>query len=138
MGLSRSAVTRMVNNDAAISLYYLEKFCEFFQLTPAEFMVEPGSLIQPIAPLEAQLLTHFRAMTELQRHSLLSVLDSSPQQATRSRRARLGRAELTEEQQLLVDLYARSNEQARSGILKTLRGTAKDADGERGKHRTTE
>jgi transcriptional regulator with XRE-family HTH domain len=125
VGLSRSAITRMVNADAAISLYYVEKFCEFFQITPAEFMVEPGSLIQPVAPLEAQLLMHFRAMTDLQRHSLLSVLDRREGQPQKRRASRLGHAELTEEQQLVIDLYARSEPQAREGVLKVLRGTAK-------------
>jgi transcriptional regulator with XRE-family HTH domain len=124
VGLSRSAVTRMVNGPAAISLDYLEKFCTFFQISIGEFMVEPGSLIQPIAPLEAQLLTHFRKMTELQRHSLLSVLDRREEVPVKRRASRLGHAELTDEQQLIVDLYARSDAQAREGVLKVLRGTA--------------
>ena len=139
LGLSPSGVGRILNEEGYnILLTHVEGFCEFFQITPSELMVEPGSLIQPIKPLEAQLLAHFRAMTELQRHSLLSVLDRSSSQPATRRRARLGRAELTEEQQLLVDLYARSPEQARGGILKTLRGTARLGDEERGQRQKTE
>lgn len=132
LGLTRSAVTRLLNDEGAgIALQHIERVCEFFQLTASELMVEPGSLIQPVTPAEASLLRSFRHLTEVQRMGLLAILDRTTQQPTTRRRARLGRAELTEEQQLLVDLYARSNEQARSGILKTLRGTARLGDGER-------
>ena len=131
LGLSRSQVTRLLNDEGSgIALPHIEKVCEFFQLTPCELINEPSSLIQEVKPLEAQLLTHFRAMSELQRISLLSVLDR-PLPPKTTRRARLGRPELTDEQQLLIDLYARSNEQARSGILKILRGSAKVGDAER-------
>lgn len=125
VGLSRSFVTRIINADAAISLEHLAKFCEFFQITPSELLSEPGSLIQAISPLEAQLLIHFRNMTELQRHSLLAILDRRDVQPVKRRRARLGHVDLTEEQQLVIDLYARSETQAREGVLKILRGTAK-------------
>lgn len=139
LGLSRSGVTRLLGDeDTGFALQHIERLCEFFQITPAEIMADPGAVIVPIKPLEAQLLAHFRQMTELQRHSLLSVLDRSASVPEQRRRARLGRAELTEEQQLLVDLYARSPEQARGGILKTLRGTARLGDAERGQRRTTE
>lgn len=139
LGLSRSAVTRLLNDEGSgFALAHVERLCEFFQVTPSEIMAETGARMVPIGPLEGQLLDTFRNMTELQRHSLLAILDRTAQQPSTKRRARLGRAELTEEQQLLVDLYARSPEQARSGILKTLKGTAKLGDAERGQHRTTE
>lgn len=139
LGLSRSGVTRLLNDEGSgFALHHIEKLCEFFQVTPAEVVADAYAVIQAVQPLEAQLLNHFRQMTELQRHSLLSVLDRSAQQPSTRRRARLGRAELTEEQQLLVDLYARSPEQARGGILKTLRGTARLGDEERGSRQKTE
>lgn len=121
-----------------LSLDWLDDVRAFYQMSVSEMCAMPGSLWQEVKPLEAQLLAHFRQMTELQRHSLLSVLDRSASVPEQRRRARLGRAELTEEQQLLVDLYARSPEQARGGILKTLRGTARLGDVERGQRRTTE
>lgn len=138
VGVSRSHITRLLNENGAILLTHIEKMCVFFQVSPSELMVEPGSQIQPLTPMEAGLLQYFRHMTEVQRMGLMAVLDRSAQQATSRRRARLGRAELTEEQQLLVDLYARSPEQARRGILKTLRGTATIGDAERGARRTPE
>lgn len=139
LGLSRSGVTRLLGDeDTGFALHHIERLCEFFQVTPAEVVAEVGAVIVPIKPLEAQLLAHFRQMTELQRHSLLSVLDRSGSVPEQRRRARMGRAELTEEQQLLVDLYARSPEQARGGILKTLRGTARLGDEERGHRQKTE
>lgn len=138
--VNRSSISKLLSDDGpSLTLDHLEGFAFLIQKAPAEMVAMPGSLWQEVKPLEAQLLHHFRQMTELQRHSLLSVLDRSTSQPQTRRRARLGRAELSEEQQLLVDLYARSNEQARSGILKTLRGTARLGDEERGtKHQTTE
>lgn len=120
-----------------LSLDWLDEVRVFYQMSVAEMVTQPGSLWQEVKPLEAQLLAHFRQMTELQRVSLLSVLDRSASVPQTRRRTRQGHAELTEEQQLVVDLYARSNEQARRGILSTLRGTAKHGDSERS-HRTTE
>lgn len=129
---------RLIEGGTALCLDFLDDVSTFYQMSVAEMCALPGSLWQEIKPLELQLLRHFREMTELQRHSLLAVLDRTAQEPRAKRRARLGRAELTEEQQLLVDLFARSNEQARSGILKTLKGTATLGDAERGQHRTTE
>jgi transcriptional regulator with XRE-family HTH domain len=127
VGLSRSYMGRILNADAAISLELIEKCCEFFQITAAELVVEPGSLIQPITPIEASVLDRFRKMTELERHSWMIIMDGRNAGPVQNRRARIGHKELTEEQQLVVDLYARSNEQARSGILKVLRGAASAA-----------
>jgi hypothetical protein len=129
---------RLRSGGPDLSLDWLDDVTSFYQMSVSEMCALPGSLWQEVKPLEAQLLGHFRQMTELQRHSLLSVLDRSSSVPEQRRRARLGRAELTEEQQLLVDLYARSPEQARGGILKTLRGTARLGDEERGGRRTSE
>lgn len=121
-----------------LSLDWLDEIKPFYQMSVSEMCALPGSLWQEVKPLEAQLLAHFRQMSELQRHSLLTLLDRPDQPLTR-RQAKAGRVPLTDEQQLVADLYARSNEQARAGILKTLRGTAKHADAERVEtDRTTE
>lgn len=134
LGLSRSAVTRLLNDEGSgFALTHMEKLCEFFQITAAEIMVEHGALVQPVQPLEAQLLKIFRDMTELERRALLDVLDRGARRVPthRLRRARSGRVDLTEEQQLVVDLYVRSNAAAREGVLKVLRGTARAADRDR-------
>lgn len=71
LGLSRSGVSRLLNDEGSgFAIQHIEKLCEFFQVTPAEILAEPGSLVQPIKPLESQLLGHFREMTELQRHKV--------------------------------------------------------------------
>lgn len=131
LGVGPSAVSKLLSGKNALGLDHLEGFCTALQMSASELLLEPGSLIQPITPLEGQLLTIFREMTEVQRISLLSVLDRRLHEPSKRRRARLGRAELTADQQLVVDLYARSNEQARSGVLKILRGTARVGDVER-------
>lgn len=120
----------------ALCLDWLDEASAFYQMSVSEMTALPGSLWQEVKPLEAQLLAIFREMTELERRSLLDILDRRP--APTKRRARPGHAELTEEQQLLVDLYTRSNEQARSGILRTLRGTARMADETRELRRKSE
>lgn len=136
LGLSRSGVTRLLNDeDHGIGFAHLEKLCEFFQVTPCELMNNPHSVVQEIKPLEAQLLKRFRERTELWRHSLLSVIEEpTNSRPAKSRRARAGRAELTERQQLVVDLFVQSDEQSQDGVLKVLRGSAKrrvavDSDG---------
>jgi transcriptional regulator with XRE-family HTH domain len=138
LGLSRSYVSRMLNTDGgAILLEHIEGFCEFFQITPAELVAEAGSLIQPVTPIESALLTHFRQMTELERRSLLTILER-PIYAAPDRKARMGRAMLTVKEQELVDLYARvKKDGVREGVLKTLRGAA-EADERPAPRRMTE
>ena len=128
LGVSRSHFTRLLNEDGAILLSHIEKLCEFFQITASELMAEPGAVIQPLSPLEAGIVDRFRKMTELERHSWMVVLDKREAEEPRKRRrARLGRAELSEEQQLLVDLFARvKRDGVREGVLQTLRGAVKD------------
>ena len=138
LGVSRSHVTRMLNEDGAILLTHVEKSCEFFQITPAEFMIEPETLIQPIQPIEAALLALFRQMTELERRSLLTILERPVYtQAPHAKKSRLGRAMLTVKEQELVDLYARvKRDGVREGILKTLRAVVREDAGQT-KPRTT-
>lgn len=107
----------------ALCLDWLDSVTSFYQMSVSEMCALSGSLWQEVKPMEAQLLAIFRDMTELERRSLLDVLDRRP--APPKRRQKLGHAELTEEQQLLVDLYVQSEPQAREGVLKILRGTAK-------------
>lgn len=109
----------------ALCLDFLGSVTSFYQMSVSEMCALPGSLWQEIKPDEAQLLTHFRQLTYTQRQGLLAVLEGRLAQPARSRKAKWGRAELTDEQQLLVDLYAQSEQQARDGVLKILRGAAR-------------
>lgn len=87
LGLSRSAVTRLLNDEGnGIAFQHLERLCEFFQVTPCELMSSPQSLIQEIKPDEAQLLNHFRQLTYTQRQGLLSVLEHRPAPTKRAER----------------------------------------------------
>lgn len=128
LGVSRSHVTRLLNEDGAIMLPLLEKFCTFFQLSAAEIVMDEGALIQPISAIEAAVLAHIRQMTELERRSLLTILER-PIYAAPSRQARMGRAMLSAMEQELVDLFARVQADAiREGVLRTLRGAVKHQD----------
>ena len=125
--LSPSGVGRILNDEGyTIMWHHVERFCEFFQMTPAELMVEPGALMQPISHFESALLRIIRDMTELERRSLLTILER-PVYAAQPKKARLGRAMLTAKEQELVDLFARvKRDGVREGVLKTLRGAAHD------------
>lgn len=125
LGLSRSAVTRMLNDEGGgIALTHIERLCEFFQILPYELLSEPGAQIVPVTPIEAALLAHFRQMTELERRSLLTILER-PIYAAPDKKARLGRAILSPKEQELVDLFARvKKDGVREGVLRTLKGAA--------------
>lgn len=130
LGLSRSGVTRLLNDDGSgFALHHIEKLCEFFQITASEAVADQHALIQAIKPMEAALLDVFRHMTELERRSLMTVLERPiASQERRNKRSRLGRAMLTAKEQELVDLFARvKRDGVREGVLRTLKGAAQDA-----------
>lgn len=123
-----SALTkRLTRGGPAIKLEFLDTLRTYFGgWTPAEMVAEPGSLIIPVTPIESALLTHFRQMTELERRSLLTILER-PIYAAPDKKARLGRAMLSPSEQELVDLFARvKRDGVRHGVLQTLRGAVKD------------
>lgn len=121
LGVSRSHVTRMLNEDGAILLTHLEKFCEFFQVTAAEVMTEPGSLIQPLAPLEAAILDVVRKMDRLRQHSLLDVLEWQRSSSIPSKRRTKDR--LSAEDAMVLSLYRGIvDSDAQAGIVMQMRG----------------
>lgn len=120
---------RLKEGGPGLTLEFLDQVREFMGgWTPAEMVAEPGSEIVPVKPIEASLLAHFRGMTELERRSLLTVLERPVYTASpTAKKSRLGRAMLTVKEQELVDLFARvKRDGVRDGVLKTLRGAAKD------------
>jgi transcriptional regulator with XRE-family HTH domain len=142
LGLSRSAVTRLLNDEGGIALQHIERLCEFFQISASELMAEPGALIQAITPIEAALVGIVRQMTELERRSLLTLLERPAYGQRDVTRSRMGRGMLTAKERELVDLFARvKRDGVREGILRTLRGAAQEGhDGPpapQGKPRTT-
>lgn len=127
LGVGQSAVSKILNGRNSLSLDAVEGFCEFFQVTPAELMADPDALIQPLKPIEAAIVGIVRQMTELERRSLLTLLERPVYQIAKGKRARMGRAMLTTKEQELVDLFARvKRDGVREGVLKTLRGAAQD------------
>jgi transcriptional regulator with XRE-family HTH domain len=137
LGLTRSAVTRLLNDEGGIGLQHIERLCEFFQVTAAEMFADPHQMIHALTPIEASLLRYFREMTELERRSWLTILERP--RVVASAKSRMGRAMLTAKEQELVDLFARvKKDGVRDGVLKVLRGAVNAEDGEaQGKPRTT-
>jgi hypothetical protein len=121
---------RLREGGTALCLDFLASVTSFYQMSVSEMCALPGSLWQEVKPDEAQLLTHFRQLTYTQQQGLLAVLEGRLAQPAKARRAKWGRAELTEEHQTLVDLYTQSEPQARDGVLKILRGTARKPRGD--------
>lgn len=123
IGLSRSAVTRMLNEDGAIMLPHLERFCEFFQMTPSEVVLEPGALVQPLSPLEAAIVDVIRKMDRLRQHSLLDVLEWQRASSIPSKRGRRATTDLSAEDEMILSLYrAMTDSDAQAGIVMQMRG----------------
>jgi transcriptional regulator with XRE-family HTH domain len=124
LGVSRSHVTRMLNEDGAIMLTHVEKFCEFFQVTAAELMTDPGALIQPLTPIEAAVLDIVRKMDRLRQHSLIDVLEWQQASTIPSKRGRGRKIDhLNSEEAMIVSLYrALEDADAQSGIVMQMRG----------------
>jgi hypothetical protein len=122
---------RLQRGGPALCLDFLDRLREFFGgWTPSEMCAEPGATITSITAIESSMLAHFRQMTELERRSLLTILERPIfTQAPHAKKSRLGRAMLTVKEQELVDLYARvKKDGVREGVLKTLRGAAEADD----------
>jgi DNA-binding Xre family transcriptional regulator len=124
LGLSRSAVTRLLNDEGSgFALPHIEKLCEFFQVTPSEIMAEPFSLIQAISPIEASILDIVRKMNELSRHSLLTVLEWPMRSSATVKRAGRTPDHLSPEDAMVLSLYrGMEDADAQSGIVMQMRG----------------
>jgi hypothetical protein len=66
---------RLKTGGSALCLDWLDEVSGFYQMRVAEMVTEPGAALQSVSPLEASLLDRFRKMTEMQRMSLMAVLD---------------------------------------------------------------
>jgi hypothetical protein len=128
--VDRSAISKLFREGgSAITLEHLEGFSFLLQRTPSEIVSEYGAVIQSVTPIEAALLAIVRDMTELERRSLLTVLERPITSRSAAKKTRLGRSMLTVKEQELVDLYARvKKDGVREGVLKTLRGAAEADD----------
>lgn len=124
LGLSRSAVTRLLNDEGAgIALPHIERLCEFFQITPAEVFAEPNALIQAVAPIEAAILDLVRKMNDLSRHSLLTVLEWPTRSAAMVKRAGRTPDHLSPEDAMVLSLYrGMEDSDAQAGVVMQMRG----------------
>lgn len=120
LGVTRSAASRILAGQSALTLDYLERLAFFLQESPAELVADVGAVIQPTSPLEADLLARFRKMTQAERLSLLTVLDWQRGQPSATKRA--GRApRLSAEQETLLALYAASPDEIKTAVVGVLR-----------------
>lgn len=123
LGLSRSAVTRLLNDEGSgIGLQHIERLCEFFQITPAEIMADPGATIQAVSPIEAAILDLVRKMNDLSRHSLLTVLEWPTRSAVVMKRAGRTPDHLSSEDAMVLSLYRGiEDSDAQAGIVMQMR-----------------
>lgn len=124
LGLSRSAVTRLLNDEGSgIGLHHIERLCEFFQVTAAELFAEPGAAIQAVSPIEAAILDIVRKMNELSRHSLLTVLEWPTRSTIAVKRHGRTPDHLSSEDAMVLSLYrGMEDADAQSGIVMQMRG----------------
>lgn len=116
-----SAVRKILNGQNRIGLRHIQGFCIAFQISACELVMEPGAVLQAVTPMEAAVLEHVRKMSELERRSLLTLLDRPVMVA--HRKAKFGRPMLSGQEQELVDLFGRvKRDGVREGVLRTLRG----------------
>ena len=121
LGLSRSGVTRLLNDEGSgFALHHIERLCEFFHITPAEVVLEPGALVQPLSPLEAAIVDVIRKMDRLRQHSLLDVLEWQRSSSIPDKRKR---ASLSAEDEMVLSLYrGMVDSDAQAGIVMQMRG----------------
>jgi DNA-binding Xre family transcriptional regulator len=124
LGLSRSAVTRLLNDEGSgFALQHIERLCEFFQVTPSEVMAEPFAAIQAISPIEASILDIVRKMNELTRHSLVTVLEWPARSSVQVKRTGRTPDHLSPEDAMVLSLYrGLEDADAQAGIVMQMRG----------------
>ena len=122
LGVSASAVSKLLSGKNAIGLDHVDGFCVALQVTAAELVTEPGALIQPLVPLEAAILDVVRKMDRLRQHSLLDVLEWQRASSLPTRRGRVDA--LNAEDAMVLSLYRalRDDPDAQSGIVMQMRG----------------
>lgn len=125
LGLSRSGVTRLLNDEGSgFALHHIEKLCEFFQITPAEAVAEPHAVIQAVSPIEASILDIVRKMNELSRHSLLTILEWPQRSGAAATRHGRTPDHLSAEDAMVLSLYRAMSPDtdAQSGVVMQMRG----------------
>lgn len=127
LGIDSSIIQRRFKEGGtSLCLDFLDDASPFYQMSVSEMTAMQHSLWQEVKPLEAAMLSHFRQMTELERRSLLTILER-PIYAAPNKKSRIGRAMLTVKEQELVDLFGRvKRDGVREGVLRTLKGAAQD------------
>lgn len=117
----KSSISKLFRPDGTnITLRTLEGFSSLLQRTPAELVADPAAAILPVSQLEHALLDRFRRMTELQRMSLMTVLDWRGEAAPIGGRQR---KHLSHDETVLVALWQAADRapDVRSKVLDLLR-----------------
>ena len=123
LGVSASAVSKLLSGRNAIGLDHIDGFCVALQVTAAELIAEHGSLIQAVSPIEASILDIVRKMNELSRHSLLTVLEWPQRSGASVKRAGRTPDHLSPEDAMVLSLYrALEDADAQSGVVMQMRG----------------
>jgi transcriptional regulator with XRE-family HTH domain len=136
LGISASAVSKLLSGKNAISLTHIDGLCVALQISAAELMTDPGALIQPLSPMEAAILDVVRKMDRLRQHSLLDVLEWQRASTIPTTRGftRI-KDHLNAEEAMVLSLYrALGDADAQSGVVMQMRGyvQAKHEDGNGG------
>lgn len=122
---------RLKPGGSALCLDWLDEVSGFYQMRVVEMVTELGAVLQSVSPLETSLLDRFRKMTEMQRMSLMAVLDWRGEvPVTRSRKA------YGHEEAMVVALYRTVAPDVQAAVLSLMRDhpSAKGLDARRRLH----
>lgn len=123
LGISASAVSKLLSGKNAIGLDHIDGFCAALQVSAGELIAEPGALIQALTPVEAALVDVCRKMSDVHRHYLLAVLDWQRGSSPKSTRPRRTPDHLSSEDAMVLSLYrALEDTDAQAGIVMQMRG----------------
>lgn len=107
---------RLRPGGSALCLDWLDEVSGYYQMRVAEMVTEPGAALQSVSPLESSLLDRFRKMTEMQRMSLMAVLDWRGEIP-----AKRGRTAYGHEDALVVALYRAVAPDVQAAVLQMMR-----------------
>lgn len=123
---------RLKPGGSALCVDWLDEVSGYYQMRVAEMVSEPGAVLQSVSPLESSLLDRFRKMTEMQRMSLMAVLDwRGDVPTTRSRKG------YGHEDAMVVALYRAVAPDVQAAVLELMRQhpSAKAMDARRRLHK---
>lgn len=121
--ISPSKLSKILSGKQRMTLAYLEEFCFFFQLTPAELVSDPHVPFTQLKEMEPDILLRVREMEDKERRALIDVLDWRLKKvAPRGRQRIVGSYDgvLSEQAIAVARQFQKASELAQQQVRRTL------------------